>query len=126
MIAAFCQLSQRLAVERLHVIGDIYDRGAGAVTVMDALENRRSVDIQWGNHDISWMGAASGSEICIANVVRISARYGNLSTLEDGYGINLIPLERFCLRNLRRGRLRKVLPRGGRGRKGTRADGENT
>ena len=75
VIAAFCQLSQRLAVERLHVIGDIYDRGAGAVTVMDALENRRSVDIQWGNHDISWMGAASGSEICIANVVRISARY---------------------------------------------------
>lgn len=96
VIAAFCQLSQRLAVERLHVIGDIYDRGAGAVTVMDALENRRSVDIQWGNHDISWMGAASGSEICIANVVRISARYGNLSTLEDGYGINLIPLERFA------------------------------
>ena len=96
VIAAFCQLSQRLAVERLHVIGDIYDRGAGAVTVMDALEHRRSVDIQWGNHDISWMGAASGSEICIANVVRISARYGNLSTLEDGYGINLIPLERFA------------------------------
>ena len=96
VIAAFCQLSQRLAVERLHVIGDIYDRGAGAVTVMDALENRRSVDIQWGTHDISWMGAASGSEICIANVVRISARYGNLSTLEDGYGINLIPLERFA------------------------------
>ncbi len=96
IMAAFCRLSQRLAVDRLHVIGDIYDRGAGAVTVLDALENYHSVDIEWGNHDISWMGAASGSEICIANVVRICARYGNLSTLEDGYGINLIPLVRFA------------------------------
>ncbi len=96
VIAAFCRLSQRFAVDRLHVIGDIYDRGAGAVTVMDALENYHSVDIEWGNHDISWMGAANGSELCIANAIRICARYGNLSTLEDGYGINLVPLVRFA------------------------------
>ena len=73
IIAAFCRLSQRFAVDRLHVIGDIYDRGAGAVTVMDALENYHSVDIEWGNHDISWMGAANGSELCIANAIRICA-----------------------------------------------------
>ncbi len=63
---------------------------------MDALENYHSVDIEWGNHDISWMGAANGSELCIANAIRICARYGNLSTLEDGYGINLVPLVRFA------------------------------
>ena len=110
IIVSFCRLAQRLAVERLHVIGDIYDRGAGAVTVMDALENYHSVDIQWGNHDISWMGAASGSDICIANVVRISAKYGNLSTLEDGYGINLIPLERFAFDVYKDDRCERFLP----------------
>lgn len=96
VIASFCRLSQRFAVDRLHVIGDIYDRGSGAVSVMDTLEHYHSVDIEWGNHDISWMGAANGSEICIANVIRICARYGNLSTLEDDYGINLVPLVRFA------------------------------
>ena len=96
-IIAFCKLIQHLVIDRLHVIGDIFDRGPGAHIIMDTLMNYHSVDIQWGNHDISWMGAASGSPLCIANVIRISARYGNLDTLEDGYGINLIPLARFAL-----------------------------
>lgn len=110
VIVAFCRLSQRFAVDRLHVIGDIYDRGAGAVTVMDALESYHSVDIEWGNHDISWMGAANGSDICIANAIRICARYGNLSTLEDGYGINLVPLVRFADETYRNDDCRRFFP----------------
>lgn len=86
------ELIQVLAVDHLHIIGDIFDRGPGPHFVMEQLMNFHSVDIQFGNHDILWMGAASGSRICIANVIRISARYGNLDILEDGYGINLIPL----------------------------------
>ncbi len=95
-IIALCYLIQRLVIDHLHVIGDIYDRGPGAHIIMDTLMNYHSVDIQWGNHDILWMGAASGHLACIANVVRISAKYGNLDTLEDGYGINLIPLATFA------------------------------
>lgn len=79
------------------MIGDIYDRGSGAVKVMDRLEKYHSVDVEWGNHDVVWMGAACGSEVCVANVVRVCARYNNLPTLEDGYGINLVPLVRFAL-----------------------------
>ncbi len=86
------ELIQVLAVDHLHIIGDIFDRGPGPHFVMEQLMSFHSVDIQFGNHDILWMGAASGSNICIANVIRISARYGNLDILEDGYGINLIPL----------------------------------
>lgn len=96
-VIAFCNLIQRLVVDHLHVIGDIYDRGPGAHIIMDTLMNYHSVDVQWGNHDIYWMGAASGSLICIANAIRISARYGNLDAIEDGYGINLIPLVRFAM-----------------------------
>ena len=97
LIAALGHLIQRLTIDHLHVIGDIYDRGPGAHRIMDCLMDYHSLDIQWGNHDILWMGAASGHGACIANVVRISARYNNLDTLENGYGINLIPLARFAL-----------------------------
>ncbi len=96
-MCAFCYLIQRLAVDRLHVIGDIFDRGARADIVMDIIENYHSIDIQWGNHDILWMGAAAGSGACIANVIRIACSYSSLQTLEDGYGINLLPLATFAM-----------------------------
>lgn len=95
-IIALCHLIQRLVIDHLHIIGDIFDRGPGAHVIMDVLMDYHSVDIQWGNHDILWIGAASGHLACIANVVRISAKYGNLDTLEEGYGINLIPLATFA------------------------------
>ena len=96
-ITSLAELIQRLAVERLHVIGDIYDRGPGAHIILDALMEHHQVDIQWGNHDILWMGAAAGSEACIANVIRTCLRYGNMETLENGYGISLLPLASFAL-----------------------------
>lgn len=96
-IIALCNLIQRLVVDHLHIVGDIYDRGPGPHVIMDTLMNYHSVDIQWGNHDIVWMGAACGHLACIATVLRIAARYGNLDTLEEGYGINLIPLATFAL-----------------------------
>src|SRR3712207_7451705 len=98
-IIAMCNLIQRLTIDSLHIVGDIYDRGPGAHIIMDTLCNYHNFDIQWGNHDILWMGAASGNDSCIANVIRISMRYGNLSTLEDGYGINLLPLATFAMRS---------------------------
>ncbi len=87
---------RKLAIDRLHVVGDIFDRGPKPHLVMEKLTTMKHVDIQWGNHDIIWMGAASGSEVCVANVIRIAARYNNLDCLEDGYGINLLPLARFA------------------------------
>ncbi len=96
-IVALAELIQRLAIARLHVIGDIYDRGPGAHLIMDTLINYHKVDVQWGNHDILWMGAAAGSEACIANVIRICLRYGNMETLEEGYGITLLPLAMFAI-----------------------------
>lgn len=96
-IIALSKLIQRLAIDRLHIIGDIYDRGPGPEIIMDTLINYHLVDIQWGNHDILWIGAATGLEVCIANVIRISARYANLNTIENGYGINLLPLATFAL-----------------------------
>lgn len=96
-IVALCELIQRLVVDHLHIVGDIFDRGPAPHLIMDRLMQYHSVDIQWGNHDVLWMGAASGHLACIANVVRISAKYGNLDTLEDGYGINLIPLATFAM-----------------------------
>jgi fructose-1,6-bisphosphatase-3 len=96
-ITALSRLIQRLAIDRLHILGDTYDRGPGADIIMDTLVSYHSVDIQWGNHDILWMGAASGQEACIANVLRICARYANLDTIEDGYGINLLPLATFAM-----------------------------
>ncbi|MTI70351.1 MAG: fructose-1,6-bisphosphatase [Firmicutes bacterium] len=94
-----CKLIQRLAIDRLHIVGDIYDRGPGAHIILEELIERGSVDIQWGNHDILWMGAAAGSKACIANVIRISTRYANLETIEEGYGINLLPLATFALKH---------------------------
>lgn len=96
-IIAISKVIQKLAVDRLHIIGDIYDRGPGAEIIMEALMKHHSIDIQWGNHDILWMGAACGSEACISNVLRISIRYANLNTIEDGYGINLLPLATFAM-----------------------------
>lgn len=97
LIIAICMLIRTLIVDHLHVVGDIFDRGPYPHLVMDALMAHRSVDIQWGNHDLSWMGAASGCRALICNVIRISAKYGNLSMLEDGYGINLVPLARLAM-----------------------------
>ena len=96
-IVALSHLIQRLAIDRLHIIGDTFDRGPGPDKIMDTLMNYHSVDIQWGNHDIIWMGAAAGSDVCIANVLRISARYANLEILENGYGINMLPLATFAM-----------------------------
>ena len=96
-IIAMCNLIQRLTIDSLHIIGDIYDRGPGAHIIMDTLCDYHNCDIQWGNHDVVWMGAASGQKACIANVIRLSARYNNLNVLEDGYGINLVPLASFAI-----------------------------
>jgi len=96
-IIALSKLIQRLVIDRLHIVGDIFDRGPGAEIVMETVANYHSVDIQWGNHDVLWMGAAAGSEACIATVLRICARYANLDTIEDGYGINMLPLATFAL-----------------------------
>lgn len=96
-ITALSNLIQRLVIDHLHIVGDIYDRGPGPHVIMDTLRQYHSMDVQWGNHDIVWMGAASGHLACIANVIRMAARYGNLDTLEEGYGINLIPLATFAM-----------------------------
>ena len=96
-IIAMSELIQRLTVDHLHIVGDIYDRGPGPHIIMDELMAYHSVDIQWGNHDVLWMGAAAGQRGCIANVIRICARYGNLDILEEGYGINLLPLATFAM-----------------------------
>ncbi|HEY9542670.1 fructose-1,6-bisphosphatase [Prevotella sp.] len=96
-IIAIANVIQRLAIDQLHILGDIYDRGPGAHIIMDTLKRYHSWDIQWGNHDILWMGACAGNDACICNVIRLSLRYANLATLEDGYGINLLPLATFAL-----------------------------
>ena len=95
-ICAICNVIQRLAIDRLHLLGDIFDRGPRADIIMDSLLNYHSVDIQWGNHDILWMGASAGNDACICNVLRLSLRYANLATIEE-YGINLVPLATFAL-----------------------------
>ena len=96
-IVAICNVIQRLAIDQLHILGDIYDRGPGAHIILDTLRQYHSWDIQWGNHDMLWMGAAAGNDACICNVLRLSLRYANLATLEEGYGINLVPLATFAL-----------------------------
>ena len=96
-ITAICSVIQRLAVDRLHIVGDLFDRGTGSHLVMDALADYQNFDIQFGNHDVLWVGAASGNVACMANILRICMRYGNLSVLEDGYGINLLPLATFAM-----------------------------
>jgi len=97
-IVAMCKFIQRLLIDQLHIIGDIFDRGPHAEKVMDRLAEYHSVDIQWGNHDIIWMGAAAGSKVLVANVIRVSLRYQNLDTLEEAYGINMLPLATFAMR----------------------------
>lgn len=96
-IIALSELIQRLTIDHLHIVGDIYDRGPGPHFIMDKLMTYHSIDVQWGNHDVLWMGAAAGQMGCIANAIRICARYGNLDILEDGYGINLLPLATFAM-----------------------------
>ena len=96
-LEALCLAVRTLLVGKLHMVGDVYDRGPFPELIMDELANSPRIDIQWGNHDILWMGAASGNDSCIANVIRMSMRYGNLGTLEDGYGINLLPLATFAM-----------------------------
>ena len=96
-IIAMAELIQRMVIDHLHIIGDIFDRGPGPHRILDALMNYHSLDIQWGNHDVLWMGAAAGHPACVATVIRICLRYGNLDILEDGYGINLLPLATFAL-----------------------------
>ncbi|KUK53397.1 MAG: Fructose-1-6-bisphosphatase [Desulfotomaculum sp. 46_296] len=88
---------QRLTIDHLHIVGDVYDRGPGPHFIMDTLMKHHSMDIQWGNHDVLWMGAATGNRSCIANVVRICLRYANMDILEEGYGINLFPLATFAM-----------------------------
>lgn len=96
-ITAICNVIQRLSIDQLHILGDIFDRGPGAHIIMDYLLTRENYDIQWGNHDALWMGAAAGCDACIANVLRLSLRYNNMTTLEEGYGINLLPLATFAM-----------------------------
>ena len=96
-IIAMAELVQRLVVDHLHVLGDIYDRGRAPHDIMDKLCDYHSLDIQWGNHDVLWMGSAAGNTACIANIIRLSVRYGNLDVLEDGYGINMLPLATFAM-----------------------------
>ncbi len=96
-ICALAKVIQQLTIDTLHVLGDIFDRGPGAHLIIDDLINYHSWDIQWGNHDVLWMGARAGNDACICNVIRLSLRYGNMATLEEGYGINLLPLATFAL-----------------------------
>lgn len=110
-IVAISELIKRMAIDHLHIVGDIYDRGPGAPIIMDKLMNFHSLDIEWGNHDILWMGAASGNEACIANVIRICSRYDNLATLEEGYGINIRPLSIFATEVYKDDNCKPFLPR---------------
>ena len=96
-IIAIANVIQRLAIDQLHILGDIYDRGPGAHKILDLLQNYHHWDITWGNHDMLWMGAAAGNDACICSVIRISLRYANLATLEEGYGINMVPLATFAM-----------------------------
>ena len=96
-IIAICNVIQRLSIDRLHILGDVYDRGPGAHVILDTLGGYRQFDITWGNHDILWMGAYAGNNCNIANVLRIALRYGDMLTLEEGYGINLLPLATFAM-----------------------------
>ena len=98
-VIALCQVIQRLAIDHLHIVGDIFDRGKGADIIMDRLMNYHSLDIQWGNHDVLWIGAYLGNTACIANVIRINCGYKNLGILESAYGINLRALETFAIKH---------------------------
>lgn len=110
-IIAIAGVIQRLSIDQLHILGDIYDRGPGAHIIMDTLSTYHSWDIQWGNHDVLWMGAQAGNRACICNVIRLSLRYANLTTLEEGYGINLVPLATFAMDAYADDECREFVPR---------------
>lgn len=110
-IVAISNLIKRMAIDHLHVLGDIFDRGPNAKLVMDTLMKFHSLDIELGNHDILWMGAASGNKACIANVIRICSRYDNIDTLEEGYGINIRPLTTFALNTYSKDECKKFMPK---------------
>lgn len=110
-IIAIANVIQRLAIDSLHILGDIYDRGPGAHIIMDTMRKYHSWDMQWGNHDILWMGAAAGNDACICNVIRMSLRYGNLPTLEEGYGINLVPLATFAMETYKNDPCTEFIPK---------------
>lgn len=110
-IVAISTLIKRMAIDHLHVVGDIFDRGPDAKLVMDTLMNFHSLDIQFGNHDALWMGASCGNKACIANVIRICSRYDNISTLEDGYGINIRPLATFALKTYVNDGCKRFMPK---------------
>ena len=110
-IIAICNVIQRLAIDQLHILGDIYDRGPGAHIIMDTMAGYHSWDIQWGNQDILWMGACAGNDACICNVIRLSLRYANLTTLEEGYGINLVPLATFAMEVYKNDPCEEFMPR---------------
>lgn len=110
-ITALSNLIQRLSIAHLHVLGDVYDRGPGAHIIMDKLMSYHSLDIQWGNHDIVWMGAAAGSEACISNVIRVSLRYASMETLENGYAISMLPLASFAMEEYSNDPCRQFLPK---------------
>ncbi|MEG1583858.1 MAG: fructose-1,6-bisphosphatase, partial [Anaerovorax sp.] len=113
-IIALSNLIRRLSIDKLHIIGDIYDRGPGPDIIMDTLMDYHALDIQWGNHDILWMGAACGELGCIANAIRISARYNNLDILEDSYGINLRKFATFAYSTYENSNCVDLLPKGTR------------
>ena len=113
-IKAISDLIQRLMIDKLHIIGDIYDRGSSPHLIMDTLMNHHNVDIQWGNHDMLWIGASLGNRACIANVVRICARYSNTDILEEAYGINLLPLATFAMDTYGQDSCKSFIPKGER------------
>lgn len=116
-IITMCNVIQRLSIDRLHILGDIFDRGPGAHLILNHLSTFDEWDIVWGNHDVLWMGACAGNDACICNVLRLSLRYANMTTLEDGYGINLTPLVTFALEHYKDERctiFRPIMPKGKR------------
>ncbi len=110
---AMGELIRRLAIDRLHVVGDIYDRGPAPHLIMDCLQEYHDVDIQWGNHDLLWIGAGIGNKACIANVIRICSRYNNHDILEEAYGINLLPLATFAMKHYGKDPCKSFRPREG-------------
>lgn len=113
-IVAIAELIQRLMIDKLHIIGDIYDRGSSPHLIMDVLMKHHDTDIQWGNHDMLWIGAGLGNRACIANVVRICARYSNTDILEEAYGINMLPLATFAMDNYGNDECKSFIPKGER------------
>lgn len=110
-IIAISNLIKRMTIDHLHIVGDIFDRGVDAKKIIDKLMDFHSLDIQWGNHDVLWMGATCGNKACIANVIRICSRYDNINTLEEDYGINIRPLSVFALKTYKEDDCKKFKPK---------------